>query len=100
MLALTEDLYGELDRLRPLVGSEVYQVSTFYESMFREQGYNINYLSFCIDHEGEFRQPDMPSEFDSDYWRSVEGPRLLFGHDSAETRRRKRLSSQDSEAEA
>ena len=100
VLAQTEDLYGELDRLRPLVDSEVYQVSTFYESMFREQGYNINYLSFCIDHEGEFRQPDMPSEFDSDYWRSVEGPRLLFGHDSAETRRRKLLSSQDSEAES
>ena len=61
--------------------------------MFREQGYKINYLAFVIDHEGEYRQPMVPQEFDSDYWRSVEGPRLLFGHDSAETRRRKLLDA-------
>lgn len=93
VLVQTEDLYGELDRLRPLVDAEVYEVSTFYETMFREQGYKINYLAFVIDHEGEYRQPMVPQEFDSDYWRSVEGPRLLFGHDSAETRRRKLLDA-------
>ena len=30
-----------------------------------------------------------PADFDSDYWRSVEGHRTLFGRDTAETRRQK-----------
>ena len=64
----------------------LYEVQTFYEKMFLEQGYKITYLSFVIDHYGPFVHP---VDFDEDYWRSVEGPRLLFGHDSAETRRRK-----------
>ena len=63
----------------------LYEVQTFYEKMFLEQGYKITYLSFVIDHDGPFVHPD----FDEEYWRSVEGPRLLFGHDSAETRRQK-----------
>lgn len=63
----------------------LYEVQTFYEKMFLKQGYKITYLEFCIDHEGPFVSP----EWDEDYWRSVEGPRLLFGHDSAETRRQK-----------
>ncbi|MCQ2127782.1 MAG: hypothetical protein MJZ06_10175, partial [Bacteroidaceae bacterium] len=63
----------------------LYEVQTFYEKMFLKQGYKITYLEFCIDHEGPFVDP----EWDEDYWRSVEGPRLLFGHDSAETRRQK-----------
>lgn len=63
----------------------LYEVQTFYEKMFLEQGYKITYLSFLIDHEDEYIHP----VFDADYWRSVEGPRLLFGHDSAETRRQK-----------
>ena len=67
----------------------LYEVQTFYEKMFLEQGYKITYLSFVIDHDGPYAHPD----FDEDYWRSVEGPRLLFGHDSAETRRRKLNSS-------
>ena len=69
----------------------LYEVQTFYEKMFLEQGYKITYLSFVIDHDGPYVHPD----FDEDYWRSVEGPRLLFGHDSAETRRRKLHSSDD-----
>lgn len=89
VLTCTEDLYGEVDKLRGTIDSEVYEVSTFYESMFREQGYRINYLSFCMDKEGDFAAPAVPEDFDSDYWRSVEGPRLLFGRDSAETRRQK-----------
>ena len=64
----------------------LYEVQTFYEKMFLEQGYKITYLSFVIDHDGPFLYP---TDFDEDYWRSVEGPRLLFGHDSAETRRQK-----------
>ena len=91
VLACTEDLYAT-PRSALLSGSlpektvdALYEVQTFYEKMFLEQGYKITYLSFVIDHDGPFVHPD----FDEDYWRSVEGPRLLFGHDSAETRRRK-----------
>lgn len=62
------------------------EVHTFYENMFLEQGYKITYLAFTVDHDGPFVAPE---DFDSDYWRSVEGPRLLFGHDSSETRRQK-----------
>ena len=54
----------------------LFEVRTFYERMFMEQGYKITYLSFVIDHEGAFRSPE---SFDSDYWRSVEGPRH-FAH--------------------
>ena len=70
----------------------LYEVQTFYEKMFLEQGYKITYLSFVIDHDGPYVHP---TDFDEDYWRSVEGPRLLFGHDSAETRRRKLHDSTD-----
>ena len=91
ILGCTEDLYGtpQSDRRLPGLPSEtveaLYDVQTFYEKMFLEQGYKITYLSFVIDHDGPYEHPD----FDEEYWRSVEGPRLLFGHDSAETRRQK-----------
>jgi len=79
----TEDLYGTehpgLDRI-------VTEVRTFYERIFLEQGYKINYLAFSLDGNGEL---DSPSGFDAEYWRSVEGPRQLFGRDTAETRRQK-----------
>ena len=71
--------------LSPETVDALYAVQTFYEKMFLEQGYKITYLSFVIDLDGPFVHPD----FDEDYWRSIEGPRLLFGHDSAETRRQK-----------
>lgn len=81
-LAFTTDLYGTPH----FEGKDaLYEVQTFYEKMFLKQGYKITYLEFCIDHEGPYADP----EWDEDYWRSVEGPRLLFGHDSAETRRQK-----------
>ena len=91
ILGCTEDLYGtpQSDRRLPGLPAEtveaLYDVQTFYEKMFLEQGYKITYLSFVIDHDGPYEHPD----FDEEYWRSVEGPRLLFGHDSAETRRQK-----------
>lgn len=86
VLASTVDLYGcegvgFIDD-RP----ELREVQTFYETMFLGQGYRINYLAFCIDKEGRIENP---SSFDADYWRSVEGPRQLFGRDTAETRRQK-----------
>ena len=67
----------------------VREVQTFYERLFLEQGYPITYLSFVIDHDGPYVSPVEAGAFDTEYWRSVEGPRLLFGHDSAETRRQK-----------
>ena len=89
VLGCTEDLYGTPREALALPGDTVgalYEVQTFYEKMFLEQGYKITYLSFVIDHDGPYVHP---SDFDEDYWRSIEGPRLLFGHDSAETRRQK-----------
>ena len=88
VLGCTEDLYGTPREALPMPAETVgalYEVQTFYEKMFLEQGYKITYLSFVIDHDGPFIHPD----FDEEYWRSIEGPRLLFGHDSAETRRQK-----------
>lgn len=107
----TNDLYHNTSVVPP----EVYEVQTFYEKMFLEQGYNITYLAFAIDHEGAFVAPHEPSDeerkapgydpvaavakgiFDTEYWRSVEGPRLLFGHDSAETRRQKLRSADENQ---
>jgi tRNA (guanine-N7-)-methyltransferase len=73
----------------------VKEVQTFYEQLFLEQGYPITYLSFVIDHEGPFVSPRDPEQFDSKAWRAAEGPRLLFGHDSAETRRQKLHAAED-----
>ena len=61
----------------------LYEVQTFYERMFLSQGYKITYLSFKIDHEGPYKHP---SDFDSDYWRSIEGPRR-FVHSPVSTQR-------------
>ena len=87
--ACTEDLYATAG-----LAPELYEVRTFYENIFLEQGYKINYLSFSLDREGQMVHP---SDFDSDYWRSVEGPRQIFGHDTAETRRRKLASLSDTD---
>lgn len=84
VLAETTDLYGETDT--PGIPEVARDVQTFYEGMFRSQGYRINYLAFTLDHDGTIVSPD---DFDADYWRSVEGPRQLFGRDTAETRRQK-----------
>ena len=121
VLAASEDLYSEADRFAPALT----EVQTFYESMFRDQGYPIRYLCFQLTKEAEgagspgrgrpwpreWEGPAAsavggmseaksgdpvpsaafvsPADFDSDYWRSVEGHRTLFGRDTAETRRQK-----------
>lgn len=72
LLACTSDLYGTAR----LPVDALYEVQTFYERMFLQQGYKITYLSFVIDHEGEYVHP----EFDEEYWREVEGPRRSFDH--------------------
>ena len=82
VLACSEDLYAEAGRFEPCLT----QVQTFYEKMFREQGYPIKYLCFTLGGKTVF---PAPVDFDSDYWRSVEGDRTLFGRDTAETRRQK-----------
>ena len=92
ILSETTDLYGELpDGLQPVVR----EVQTFYEQLFLEQGYPITYLSFVIDHNGPYVSPRDPEDFDTKAWRAAEGPRLLFGHDSAETRRQKLHSAEE-----
>ncbi len=75
---------------------EVREVQTFYEQLFLEQGYPITYLSFVIDHDGPYVSPRDPEEFDTKKWRESEGPRQLFGHDSAETRRQKLHAEEES----
>lgn len=78
ILACTTDLYGSVAGAE--IEPEVYEVRTFYEKMFLEQGYKITYLSFVIDHEGEYVHPE---QFDAAYWREQEGPRRSFGHKSS-----------------
>lgn len=71
VLECTADLYGDEKLPHP----ELYEVQTFYERMFMAQGYKITYMSFRIDKDGEYIHPADPEQFDSLYWRSVEGPR-------------------------
>lgn len=83
VLSATEDLYatapGALfpegtmpaDRVAAL-----YEVRTYYERLFMQQGYKITYLCTRIGHEGPYVWPG--AGFDADYWKSVEGPRRFF----------------------
>lgn len=99
LTACTADLYGaarvaadsrvEADFKSAATITAATAVQTFYEKMFLEQGYPITYMAFRLDHDGPFAAPRDPEDFDSDHWRSVEGPRVLFGRDTAETRRQK-----------
>ena len=99
LTACTTDLYGaarvaadsrvEADFKSAATITAATAVQTFYEKMFLEQGYPITYMAFRLDHDGPFAAPRDPEDFDSDHWRSVEGPRVLFGRDTAETRRQK-----------
>ena len=87
VLACSEDLYAEAASFDQCLT----EVQTFYESMFREQGYSIKYLCFTLPPAiaGQPQKFISPSDFDADYWRSIEGHRTLFGRDTAETRRQK-----------
>ena len=82
VVASSEDLYSEAERFEPCLTG----VQTFYEQMFRSQGYAIRYLEFSLSGQEPFVSP---ADFDPDYWRSIEGDRTLFGRDTAETRRQK-----------
>ena len=100
LTACTADLYGDVanvaadshvaaDFKSAATITAATAVQTFYEKMFLEQGYPITYMAFRLDHDGPFAAPRDPEDFDSELWRSVEGPRVLFGRDTAETRRQK-----------
>lgn len=106
LTACTADLYGDVANVAAdshvaadfksaaattaaAATAEATAVQTFYEKMFLEQGYPITYMAFRLDHDGPFAAPRDPEDFDSELWRSVEGPRVLFGRDTAETRRQK-----------
>lgn len=99
LTACTADLYGDVANVaadsrvaadfKSAATTAATAVQTFYEKMFLEQGYPITYMAFRLDHDGPFAAPRDPEDFDSDHWRSVEGPRVLFGRDTAETRRQK-----------
>lgn len=72
VLFCTEDLYSEPHDELP---SELFEVQTFYERAFLQQGFKITYMAFRIDKAGAYAYPD----FDEKYWRAVERPRLLPG---------------------
>ena len=56
----------------------VFQVQTFYETMFLKMGLPITYLAFRLEHAGEGFA--YPTDFDAAYWREAEGPRRSFSH--------------------
>ena len=59
----------------------VFEVQTFYESMFLEMGLPITYLAFTLDRPtGPFAAPE---DFDEKFWREAEGPRRSFSHQPA-----------------
>lgn len=84
ILACTDDLYdteiGSMGALSPEKAAALYEVQTFYEKMFLDQGYKITYLSFMIDKEGDYVHPE---GFDEEFWRAEEGPRRSFSHQPA-----------------
>ena len=55
----------------------VYEVQTFYETMFLKMGLPITYLAFRL---GERKEFAYPTDFDAAYWREAEGPRRSFSH--------------------
>ena len=56
----------------------IFEVQTFYETMFLKMGLPITYLAFRLAHEGEGFA--YPTDFDAAYWREAEGPRRSFSH--------------------
>jgi len=65
--------------------SAVFEVQTFYETMFLKMGLPITYLAFRLDREGmEAGSPfAYPTDFDAALWRVAEGPRRSFSHQPA-----------------
>ena len=55
----------------------VFEVQSFYETMFLKMGLPITYLAFRL---GERKEFAYPTDFDAAYWREAEGPRRSFSH--------------------
>ena len=72
--------------------SAVFEVQTFYETMFLKMGLPITYLAFRLDREGmEAGAPfAYPTDFDATLWREAEGPRRSFSHQPAKSQERSR----------
>jgi len=60
----------------------VFEVQTFYESMFLKMGLPITYLAFRLDRATlpAYAPFAYPTDFDAAYWREAEGPRRSFSH--------------------
>ena len=60
----------------------VFEVQTFYESMFLKMGLPITYLAFRLERSGLPAGASFayPTDFDAAYWREAEGPRRSFSH--------------------
>ena len=67
---------NEIETILPDIKA-VYQVQTFYETMFLKMGLPITYLAFRL---GERKEFAYPTDFDAAYWREAEGPRRSFSH--------------------
>ena len=63
----------------------VFEVQTFYETMFLKMGLPITYLAFRLDRDGLAGGAPFayPTDFDAAYWREAEGPRRSFSHQPA-----------------
>jgi tRNA (guanine-N7-)-methyltransferase len=72
VIACTEDLYGGKMKQE----GSLYEVRTYYEKMFLQQGFKITYMAFTIDHDGPYSAP----VWDSDYWKGKELPRRTVPH--------------------
>ena len=81
VLASGVDIYNDgvqkhtLSELKDM--DAVFEVQTFYETMFLKMGLPITYLAFRL---GERKEFAYPTDFDADYWREAEGPRRSFSH--------------------
>jgi len=72
--------------------SAVFEVQTFYETMFLKMGLPITYLAFRLDREGMDAGAPFayPTDFDAALWREAEGPRRSFSHQPAKSQERSR----------
>ena len=66
----------------------VFEVQTFYETMFLKMGLPITYLAFRLDRVSLSAGAPFayPTDFDAAYWREAEGPRRSFSHQPARTK--------------
>ncbi|MBR4687221.1 MAG: tRNA (guanosine(46)-N7)-methyltransferase TrmB, partial [Bacteroidales bacterium] len=76
-LVIPSEAEGGVEKSLPDLPA-VFEVQTFYESMFLKMGLPITYVAFRLEHEGE--KFAYPTDFDAEYWREAEGPRRSFSH--------------------